>query len=656
MHSPHEEEPIARRKSTGNRHNQDANNKDFFQSLIQIIPSIETPIQLAGLIILLASFLATRFIPPGYDKVAVTIGGIGGMLLVFIFIFKHLDKIPLRQRVPLIKFVVLLFFFMILGLSAMAGAFFIQAMGSQGPGPVQPPDQKLDRDSSLSSQLNTIPEQNNKPPSSREPDRPPTEDRTVLGITILHINDTHGRVLPYLEKSIDENTPLSGSAYLARMIETARSENPDGTLLLSAGDMFQGTPLSNVFKGQPVMEVMNYLKFDAMTLGNHEFDWGQDVLHALGSSAAFPFLSANIKNNKGEYLPGVKPYVILSRKGLKIAVIGLTTPETPVATKPSNVADLIVSDPVEAAPGLIEKVRSEHVNLVVVLSHLGLAADRELARRVRGIDVIVGGHSHTVVSDPLVENGTIIAQAGYYGLYLGNLELRIEPQTNKIIEYTRRNALKLVSASPEAPFDEEVSRIAARLNDQIKDEFSKEIGATSVDLLRRDFEESNIGNLIADSMRQAAGADIALQNGGGIRADLPKGTVTMEGAYSVLPFDNILVTMDLVGSRLLETLEKNAVMDRRILQISGISVEYDIRKPVGSRVVKAMIEGEPLDPERSYSVTVNDFMAAGGDGLDALKEGKNIRYGDNLRDVFIEYMQTNSPVSPKIENRIGFLK
>lgn len=475
-------------------------------------------------------------------------------------------------------------------------------------------------------------------------------------ITILHVNDTHGRVLPYIEKSVNENTPSSGAAYLARMIETARSENPDGTLLLSAGDMFQGTPLSNVFKGQPVIEIMNYLRFDAMTLGNHEFDWGQETLQALRSSAAFPFLSANIKDVRGEYLPGVKPYTILSRKGLRIAVIGLTTPETPIATKPSNVAGLIVSDPVEVLPGLIEQVKSERADLIIVLSHLGLEADRDLARRVRGIDIIVGGHSHTVVSDPLVENGVIIAQAGYYGLYLGDLELLIEPGANKIIEHTKRNALKLVSAAPEAPFDEEASRIVARYNDQIKEEFSKEIGATSVDLMRSDFDESNIGNLIADSMRQATGSDIALQNGGGIRADLPKGKVTLEGAYSVLPFDNILVTMDLSGSHILETLEKNALMERRIVQVSGISVEYDIKKPVGSRVVKATIKDEPLDPAKYYRVTVNDFMAAGGDGLDALKEGKNILYGDNLRDVFIKYLEANSPVNPKLENRIGFLR
>ncbi|MGV8073047.1 MAG: bifunctional metallophosphatase/5'-nucleotidase [Syntrophobacteraceae bacterium] len=477
-----------------------------------------------------------------------------------------------------------------------------------------------------------------------------------IHITILHLNDTHGRILPYIEKSIDESMPLGGSAYLAKMIENARSENPGGTLLLAAGDMFQGTPLSYVFLGQPVVRIMNYLKFDALSLGNHEFDWGRDALNTLITTASFPFLSANIKDSSGQYPSGIKPYAILTRKGLKIAVIGITTTDTPCTTKPSNVSGLSFSDPEAVLPQIIATVRNQKVNLVILLSHCGLDADRELAAKLSGIDVIIGGHSHTVVTDPVVEHGTIIVQAGYNGLYLGALDLQVEASTNKITAYTKHNELRPVSASPDAPFDEKVARLVEQYDNQIKGEFSKVIGESSVDLVRHPYEESNIGNLIADLMRQATGADIALQNGGGIRADLTKGKITLDGIFSVLPFDNALITMDLTGSQMLKVLEENIDMEHRILQVSGLTVEYDIKKPLGSRVLKVLAGGEPLNLLKIYRVTVNDFLAAGGDGIATLKEGKNLQYGDNLRDAFTDYLRMNSPVSPRIEGRISFIK
>ena len=161
------------------------------------------------------------------------------------------------------------------------------------------------------------------PPSSPALARP-----SEINLTILHVNDTHGHIIPYVDKSVDPGQPVGGAEYLAKMIERQRDANPDGTILLSAGDMFQGTPVSNLFHGKPVIEIMNYLHYDAMALGNHEFDWGQDVLHSMISSASFPVVSANIFERGGKNIRGVKPYVILKKKDVRIAVIGITTPET----------------------------------------------------------------------------------------------------------------------------------------------------------------------------------------------------------------------------------------------------------------------------------------------------------------------------------------
>ena len=176
------------------------------------------------------------------------------------------------------------------------------------------------------------------------------EETAPVDLTILHVNDTHGRILPYIEATSGERQMVGGAAYLAHMIQEERSKNPDGTLLLSAGDMFQGTPVSNLFKGRSVTDVMNYLKFDAMAIGNHEFDWGMDVLQHLVASSRFPYLSANIRDERGRYLPGVKPYIIVERKKVKIAIIGMTTPEVPHITAPGRFKHMTVDRPEDVLP------------------------------------------------------------------------------------------------------------------------------------------------------------------------------------------------------------------------------------------------------------------------------------------------------------------
>lgn len=476
-----------------------------------------------------------------------------------------------------------------------------------------------------------------------------------IEIKILHINDFHGRLQPYIVKSISENIPVSGGAYLAYLINEERSKNPDGTILLSAGDMFQGTPISNIFKGEPVIKMMNYLKFDAMTIGNHEFDWGRDLLQNWIKKSNFPYLSANILEN-GNYLPYIKPYVILERKGIKIAIIGLTTPETAYIVKPDYVKDLTFVEPEKVLSNLIKEVKDKGAQLIIVLSHLGYDADKKLAENVQGIDVIVGGHSHTVITKPVIVRGTIIVQAGYNGIYLGVLDLKIQPETGLILDFTKENALKIVFAGSENKYDIEIANLVETYSSQLKEEFSKVVGETLVDLVRNYNEESNVGNVVCDAMLEASKAQIAFQNSGGIRIDIPKGKITMEQVYSMLPFDNVLVEMDLTGKDILDLLEQSATLEKGILQIAGIKVKYDMRRPAGSRVIEVFVKDEPLDPNKVYRVVTNDFLAAGGDKFTAFTRGKNITYGDMLRDVFVEYLKKHSPIRPKVEERSIIIK
>ena len=484
----------------------------------------------------------------------------------------------------------------------------------------------------------------------------PAQSPSVLKITILHLNDLHGHILPYIDKSVNENTPVSGSATLAEMIEEERAANPDGTLLLAAGDMFQGTPVSNIFKGKPVIDVMNYLKFDAMALGNHEFDWGRENLGNLITSADFPFLSGNILESDGKILPGVRPYVILSRKGLKIAIIGATTPETAYSTKPTNIAGLTFSDPVEMLPALVRDVRDQGANLVILLSHLGLDVDKDVARHVPGIDVIVGGHSHTVVTDPLPVGNTIIVQAGYYGLYLGVLKLEVDKATHKILDYNKEHELKPVFSGTDKPRAEKVAQMVGKYNEMIETEFSKVVGATSVDLTRNPVAESNIGDLLCDAMREATGADIALQHGGGIRADLLRGKIRLNEVYTVLPFDNFLVLMTLSGGQILRLLEQSGSLNGKILQVAGMTVVFDLTKPAGTRVVKALVGGAALDAARDYRVATNDFLAAGGDEFTTFTEGRDVVHGDLLTEVLVDYLGNHSPVSYQVDSRITLIR
>ena len=481
---------------------------------------------------------------------------------------------------------------------------------------------------------------------------PQARESAVIDLTILHVNDTHGHILPHIRKSIDRKRPVGGAEYLAKMISDERAENPGGTLLLSAGDMFQGTPISDLFHGKPVIELMNDMKFDAMTLGNHEFDWGLDALKDLKTIARFPFLSANIVSRNSGVPSWVKPYILVERQGLKIAIIGVTTPETNALTKPGRIGSYRFSDPEKVLPEKIRAVRKEGARFVILLSHLGLEADMDLARIVGGIHVIVGGHSHTAVRTPVLVGDTIIVQAGCCGHYLGALKLQVDKDTGRVLNHTQGRELRKVLSSPDDPRDEGARKIVSNYHNQIKEEFGRVVGKTTVNLVRRPYHESNVGNLVCDAMRAAAGADIAFQNSGGIRTNISKGRITLEQVYTLLPFDNLLISMDLTGEQILEILEQSATLEHGILQVSGLRVVIQKEKPKGMRVQQVFVGDRLLDPKKTYRVTTNDFLAAGGDKYATLKEGKKAVFGESIRELFLEYLREHSPVNPRVEGRI----
>jgi 2',3'-cyclic-nucleotide 2'-phosphodiesterase (5'-nucleotidase family) len=481
-------------------------------------------------------------------------------------------------------------------------------------------------------------------------------------IRILHVNDFHGFAEPYSSLGSDEL--LGGIPYLAARVDELRKEKP--SLLLSAGDMIQGNNWANLFQGESVMEWMNAMRFDAMVVGNHEFDFGQDVLKKRISEARFPILGANV-----EGLGALKPYVIKELTGIKVALIGIVTDDVPLSTHPRNAAGLRFFSPVEIAEKYVGELRKK-ADVVVVLSHIGFPADRVLAEKVEGIDVIVGGHSHTKITKPVSLGKTLIVQAWEHGKALGVLDLLIKD--GKVIGSEGH----LEEIRPEKCKEEKASlAIMKKYGERVDAVLNERIGEAEVDLDGENVrtKETNLGNFITDIMRHASGADVTLINGGSIRTSIKKGEVRMKDVYSVLPFDNYIVAIKLTGKQIKEALEHgvSAVEERegRFPQVSGLFFKYSPSEEGGSRIKEVFVAGRPIDLDGEYTVGTNDFLAVGGDGYKAFGEaikssgdfsvvggmmkGEKVVYSDSgrwLRDVVAESIKEKKKIAPKTEGRI----
>lgn len=472
-------------------------------------------------------------------------------------------------------------------------------------------------------------------------------------IVFVHTNDFHARMEP-----IDfEGGERGGIARLAGMVNVIRGLYPDRVLWLDGGDTLHGTTVANLFFGSSVVDGFNRAGLDVMAAGNHDYNYGHDVLLLRAAQADFPILAANtfMKVSGERFLP---PYAFFDLDGVRVAVLGFSPVTTPVTTHPKNVEAITFEDPLAVAAELVPQLR-EQADLVVVLSHLGYTEDVAMATAVAGIDVIVGGHSHTKLDEPVVVADTIIVQANEYGKYLGFLKLVVED--GQIVDYEGR----LIPTTADMPVNLEVQTALADWQALLSERLNVVIGETLVDL---DGErgnvrtrETNLGNLIADIMRETLDADVTLMNGGGIRASIPAGPITLGDIYTVLPFDNTLAGVEVTGEQLLAALEHGVsgypVDWGGFLQVSGVNFTFNPNNPVGERITSVTVGGEPLDLNRVYRVATNDFMAAGGDSYTMLGDapffhGSDRGDGEFLRDVVADYFDIQPTVSPSIEGRI----
>ena len=491
-------------------------------------------------------------------------------------------------------------------------------------------------------------------------------------LTLLHTNDVHAHQAPNADGD-------GGAALEASVIQQVRVANPN-TLLLSAGDTFTGTLFYVMHHGLDSAALMNAMQYDAMTLGNHEFDDGDGNLALFIDALNFPVVAANVDFEQSSALKGkTQPYVILDQAGEKVGIIGLANPETAIISRPGS--DLVFeSDLVSIVQATVDELTADGVNKIIVLSHIGYPLDLELAQAVNGVDIIVDGHTHTLLADYDIraveaypaevfnaEGKTVlVVQAGENLETIGQLDVKFDPD-GELLQWDGDSIYLSHFIQPDPATSAMVATLYAPIDVLTKEVISKSIVYLEGDRTVCRFEECNLGNLITDAMRAETGAQVALENGGGIRASIEKGDVTLGDVLTVLPFGNLVSTLSLSGKDLLATLENGASQMEtgagRFLQVSGLRYTVDPSRAVGSRISKVEVldaEGtyQPLNPTEIYTVATNDFMRSGGDGYTIMAE-KGIDaydFGRPLDQVLADYMKANEPVKIGIEDRITVIK
>jgi 2',3'-cyclic-nucleotide 2'-phosphodiesterase (5'-nucleotidase family) len=443
-------------------------------------------------------------------------------------------------------------------------------------------------------------------------------------IVILYTNDFHTALNPIPAYWRPGSPRLGGAAWLAGLANRVRAREHT-VFLFDAGDMFTGMT-SYVTRGEMLMEMMRAMRYDAFGIGNHEFDYGADNFERQMARVPYPVLGANIYY-KGTLHRYSRPYVILERDGVRIAVIGIIGEDARSVALPSGVANLDFEDPATAIAPLVRELRPQ-VDLVVVLAHEGKTGpmqtdaegrpevqrdfdeDIRLAGAVPGIDVLVGGHAHRGIEVPYVHprTGTIIVQTYGYGTRLGFLRLRLAG--GQVAGHEGR--LLEVWTDSIAP-DSAVAAVVAAYRARMPDSLTTVVGTTRLRLTRDYRHESVLGDFVADVLRTTTGAEIGFENAGGLRADIPEGAVTRADIIDALPFVNRLARYRLTGAQVREVIEQGLTLERGMIQVSGLRVDYDLTRPVGQRAVRILVGGRPLEAARTYTVGTQDFVGQGGD-------------------------------------------
>ena len=493
-------------------------------------------------------------------------------------------------------------------------------------------------------------------------------------VTILSTNDVHGRLEPFSYRN--KKGLVGGIARRAALIERIENSNKN-VITMDAGDIAQGTLFYNAFSGIPDVNLMHEAGYDIATLGNHEFDKGLKNVKNILKQAKIPFVCANIRFTKDHELQSlVKPYIIESEHGLKIAVIGLIAPN--LKTLVNNLKDVEVLDPVETTREMVKQVNS-NVDMIIVLSHMGIYQDIKLAEKVPEIDVIVGGHTHTLLKHPKVFNKTgdktLVIQDGEFGVNLSRLDVSIKHKKLQNYYYS------LIPVNKEIVADSHIKSEVAVLAQKLDKYKNYKVGEIAFTIGEKGEQiKSHLlkaGSLLTEAVKyRFPDVDIVLQNSGGIRLQkcIGPGIVSLADILDLYPFENSVVIFDLKGKDLKSVLEtssrKYPYGNEGFLQSLGL--EYTINSTKvhqvlssdgtkiikkGQRVSNIKINGKPLENDKYYKIAVNDYMFNGGNGYSQFKKAVNTnKTGVMIQDLVINYIKKNSPVSVQVKDKINISK
>jgi 2',3'-cyclic-nucleotide 2'-phosphodiesterase (5'-nucleotidase family) len=480
------------------------------------------------------------------------------------------------------------------------------------------------------------------------------EGPPTVTITVVATCDIHGR----LSRSTypwSGGDAAGGMDTLSGYLRIVEEENPGGVVRLDAGDLMQGTLVSGRFRGRPMTRALRRMGFDAVCLGNHEFDWGLGVLRRRARDVAF--LGANVAYRDGREPRIFRPWRIVVRNGVRVAIIGIAHPETPTLTAPATVADLEFSDPLLAVERALSDVEAVGADLVVVLSHLGGKGQEngDLGALARVLDPDRG---HTHGRTTAVENGIPLLQAWPEGTGFGRVDLEVDLAAGAVAASFPEVRTTWASA-PGAPAfyhgrpvepARRMTRLVRRWERRVAKARARVVGEALAPVGRDYRRESAMGDWVADVLRAGPpGADFALVNSGGLRADIDEGPITFGEVYEVMPFDNEVVRVTMTGADIRDTLETGVSGHHGVIQVSGLAFAFDYDLPEGSRIVGPILDARtmvPLDPARAYVVAVPDFLADGGDDFALLPDLPQERDGVLVRDLLVSWLKRHRPLVP----------
>jgi 5'-nucleotidase len=474
-------------------------------------------------------------------------------------------------------------------------------------------------------------------------------------VSVYHTNDVHGWIMSRADK-FQADRQVGGAAALKALID----KDPGAKLVLDAGDWWQGTPEGSLTKGEAVAEVFNAVGYDAAELGNHEFDAGLAALKALIGKMGMPVLAANIYGPDGKHVSWTKPRIVKEVDGVKFGIFGLLTSHMDKLEIPAKLEGLTFRREVDEARDQVAALKKEGADVIIAVTHVGFEApdapsfegDQTIAREVAGIDLIVGGHTHTPLykawRDP--KHGTLIVQAGSYLAKAGRTTLTIDPASHRV----SASSDELIDLRPDRlGSDPAVKAIVDRRVADLGAAFKLVVATATADLNRGVGErESGLGSWIADCFKDLTGVDAAIINGGLIRADIPEGPVTLRRLFEAVPFDDAVVKLKMNGALLRSGLD-HVIGSPKIAQIGGMTAEISPLKPRHERLGAMTVGGKPLDDAKTYSVATLDFIA---DSYAEFSSSESAEHTGTLaRDALRVCAEKQKTISPPASGRLKAL-